>query len=94
MKEEIKKIANLAAISLTEDEAAELAPQFENILKYISKIEELDLENVKPLFTLVDEYNVLRKDEISNSLSLQDALKNAPQKNEQFVKVPKVLDQE
>lgn len=92
MKEDIKKIADLAAISLTDEEAGELAPQFDKILKHVSKIEELDLDNCEPLFTLVDHYNELRSDVVSENLSLEEALKNAPKKNDQFVKVPKVLD--
>jgi aspartyl-tRNA(Asn)/glutamyl-tRNA(Gln) amidotransferase subunit C len=92
MKEEIIKIADLAAISLSEEEAEELAPQFEKILKYVSKIEELDLDNCEPLFTLVDHYNELREDKVTEKLDLAEAIKNAPKKNEQFVKVPKVLE--
>ncbi|MDC1068381.1 Asp-tRNA(Asn)/Glu-tRNA(Gln) amidotransferase subunit GatC [Candidatus Kapabacteria bacterium] len=92
MKDEIIKIANLASISLSNEEAEELAPQFKNILKYVSKIEELDLDNCEPLFTLVDHYNEFRPDKVTDSLSVVDAIKNAPKKNDQFVKVPKVLD--
>lgn len=92
MKEDIIKIADLAAISLTDQEAEELAPQFEKILKHVSKIEELDLENCEPLFTLVDHYNEMRSDKVTENLPLSEALKNAPVKNDQFVKVPKVLD--
>lgn len=91
MKEEIKKIAKLASLQLEESEVEKLAPQFQNILKYVSKIEELDLDDCEPLFTLVEDYNVLRQDEAGESIPTKDALKNAPKKNEQFFKVPKVL---
>ena len=57
----------------------------------VEKLNELNLDNVKPLLFMSEEVNVLREDEIKGSVSREDALKNAPLHDEQFFKVPKVI---
>lgn len=93
MKDLVRNVAKLSSLSLTEEEVDTIAPQFAKILDYMAVIDELDLEGVEPL-THVNEYqvNVWREDKVGESLPLEEALKNAPKRNEQFFKAPKVIE--
>ena len=64
---------------------------FKKILAFVDKLTELDTEGIEPLIYLSDEENVLRSDEVVMSTSQEDALKNAPQKDSDYFKVPTVL---
>lgn len=94
IKETVKHIAELAKLEFKENELDQFSAQFEKIIEYINTLNEIELSNVEPLTQITDFENVLRKDEPKTSVSLDDALKNAPRKNENFFKVPKVIDQE
>ncbi|MCX6147134.1 MAG: Asp-tRNA(Asn)/Glu-tRNA(Gln) amidotransferase subunit GatC [Candidatus Kapabacteria bacterium] len=91
-KEIVRNIANLANLEYSESELETLVPQFEKILSYIAVIDNLDLEGIEPLPHIIDELNYFREDEPKQSVSQTDALKNAPKKNDNFFKVPKVLE--
>lgn len=90
-QEIIKKIAHLARLEL--DEAAEIAMEkdFNKILDWMDKLNEVNTENVEPLIHMSQEINVLREDIVNNSLSHEAALKNAPQKDSDYFRVPKFL---
>lgn len=92
MIEDVKKIADLSHIKLDENEIPEIEAKFNQVLKYVSKIEEFDLSDIEPMTHVNEDYNVWREDKVKESLPLEDVLKNAPKKNEQFFKVPKVLE--
>ncbi len=92
MKETVEHIARLANLEFAPEQIDEFAEQFSKILGYIDTINQLDLDGVQPLTQVVDLENIMRNDFIKPSLSLQDALKNAPKKNENFIKVPKVIE--
>lgn len=92
-KIDIDHIAHLARIDLKTDEKIKISNDLDNILGYIELLNELDVSNVKPLVNIVDKATPLRKDEITPSLSQEEALKNAPEKNSDYFKVPKVLNQ-
>lgn len=91
-KEIVRNVANLANLEYSESELETLVPQFEKILSYIAVIDNLDLEGIEPLPHIIDELNYFREDEPKQSVSQIDALKNAPKKNDNFFKVPKVLE--
>ena len=84
-------VANLAKLNYSEEEKADFAPKFENILNYVGALESLNLDGLEPLSRISDEKITLRKDEIKESIPIQDALKNAPKHNQTFFKVPKSL---
>ncbi len=90
-KRDVEHIALLAHIELTEDEKALFTTQFNRILEYFRKIDELNLEDVEPTFHVLDIYNVFRKDEISEHLTQEEALTNAPRKEQGYVKAPKII---
>ena len=63
----------------------------EKMLAFVDKLNEIDTEGVDPLIYMSEEINVLREDEISENTSQEDALKNAPEKDSDYFKVPTVL---
>lgn len=90
-KDEVKKVAILSRISLKEDEADRFTEQFNNILDYMNKLNELDVEDIDPAFHVVEFNNVFRDDKVKASLVLNEALKNAPKKEGAFFKVPRII---
>ena len=90
-KKDVEKIAELAQLKFSEEELENFTPQMNEILAYMDKLNELDTENVEPLSHPVEQTNVFREDELKPSISTEDALKNAPAKDEHYFKVPKVI---
>jgi len=90
-KNEILKIASLAKLKFSDEEIEKFTSQFNEILNYMDKLNEIDTENVQPLSHPLDINNVMREDELFNSIETKDALLNAPDKDEQYFKVPKVI---
>lgn len=87
----IDKLAHLARLKFNDNEKEEIKSDLQRMIAFVEKLDELDLEEVEPLLHMSDEINVLRNDEVKGSISREDALKNAPLHDEQFVKVPKVI---
>lgn len=92
LNELIKSTADLAHLKYNDEELVEFETQFEKILGYVSTIEKLDLTGIEPLSHVITTENVFRQDIAKESLSQKDALSNAPKKNDNFFKVPKVIE--
>ena len=92
-RDEVLKVASLARLSLSEHEIDEFGKQLTQILGYVETLNEVDVEGATPMPHAVDEHNVFRKDQASESLSREAALSNAPQTDGQFFLVPQILDQ-
>ncbi len=90
-KEEVEKLAHLARLEFNEEEKEKMVEDMDKILGFVEKINELDLEGVKPLVYMSEEENILRKDEIKQEVTKEEALKNAPDKDTDYFKVPKVV---
>jgi aspartyl-tRNA(Asn)/glutamyl-tRNA(Gln) amidotransferase subunit C len=90
-KNEVKYIASLARLKFSDSELESYTKELNSIIEYMDKLNELDTENVSPLSHPIESINVFRDDEIKKSISSDEALKNAPDKNESFFKVPKVI---
>jgi len=89
----VKHVAHLARLSLNDKELELYSGQLTSILSYISKLNEADTKNVLPTsHALSTLKNVFRKDVLKPSLSADDALANAPQKEEGFFKVPQIIE--
>jgi aspartyl-tRNA(Asn)/glutamyl-tRNA(Gln) amidotransferase subunit C len=88
---DVEHIAELARLEFSEKELDNFTHQLNEILSYVEKLNELDTENVEPLSHPVENTNVFRDDEVKTSVPREKALKNAPDKNESFFKVPKVI---
>ena len=91
-KELVKKVAKLSRLELTEPEVGEFAVQLSAILEYVEKMNELETGNVEPLAHYLPISNVFRRDLVKESLGTEKALANAPQRDGNFFKVPKILD--
>lgn len=90
-KKDVAYIAELARLKFTEPEQERMTDELNMILHYVDKLNEVDTEGVEPLNTIHDQINVLREDVRQPSLSNEEALKNAPDKQDRFFKVPKVI---
>jgi len=89
---EIGHIALLARLELSEDEKDLFSRQLGSIIQYIEKLNELDTGSVKPTAHVLPLHNVFREDEVQPSLPREMALQNAPARNEQFYRVPKIIE--
>ncbi|WP_080237509.1 Asp-tRNA(Asn)/Glu-tRNA(Gln) amidotransferase subunit GatC [Spirosoma rigui] len=91
-QEALQKIAHLARLEVRPEEEAELLNSLNGVLTWMEQLNEVDTTGVEPLTHISSETNVLRDDVVGNHLPRQQALANAPQHDEQFFEVPKVLD--
>jgi len=91
-QQQVRKVAKLSRLQLTEQEVEEFAGQLSAILEYVEKLNELDTTNVEPLAHCLPISNVFRADEVKESLGTEKTLANAPRKDGDFFKVPKILD--
>jgi aspartyl-tRNA(Asn)/glutamyl-tRNA(Gln) amidotransferase subunit C len=89
---QVRKVAKLSRLDLTEAEVEEFTGQLSAILEYVEKMDELDTTGVEPLAHCLPVSNVLRRDSARESLGTEKVLANAPQRDDEFFKVPKILD--
>ena len=90
-RDDVKKVAELAKLKISEEEIDKFTVQFNEILKYFNKLNELDTENVEPTSHVLDLKNVFREDMVKESLDREEVLKNAPVTDGEHIKVPKVI---
>ena len=88
-REQIKHLAHLSRLELSEVELDEMQGDMTKILDFVAKIESLDLQGVAPLTQMSKSVDVMREDEEANMISKEDALKNAPDANSDYFRVPK-----
>lgn len=91
-RKDVEHIAELARLNFNEKELDDFTSQFNEILNYMDKLNELNTENVEPLSYPIEGYNVFREDKVEKSIPTEEALKNAPDADEQFFRVPKVIN--
>ena len=92
-KEEVRKVAELARLELNENEINNHAEQLEKILEYIKQLEEIDTNEVPCTTRAIEVINVFRKDEKLNFDCNQELLDLAPSKEDEYFKVPKILNE-
>ncbi|MFH1573588.1 MAG: Asp-tRNA(Asn)/Glu-tRNA(Gln) amidotransferase subunit GatC [Acidobacteriota bacterium] len=90
----VRHVAVLSRFKLSDDEVLRLAGELSAIVEYIEQLNELDTTDVPPTAHALPVVNVLREDEAVSSPGIEAALANAPQRQDSFFRVPKVLDQE
>ena len=88
----ISRLEHLARLELSEDEKERIAGDLQEILNMVEKLQELDTESVEPLVYVNEGVNVLREDVVSNQAERKEALKNAPDSDGVYFKVPKVIN--
>ncbi len=91
-KDLILKLEKLSRLKLSDTERTEIQKDLTNIIGMVEKLQELDLTEVEPLVYVTDEVNVFRADEVKHQVDRSKALSNAPDKNEAYFKVSKVID--
>ncbi|OYY63879.1 aspartyl/glutamyl-tRNA amidotransferase subunit C [Sphingomonas sp. 28-62-11] len=88
----VRKIASLARIAITEDEAARIAPELENIMGWIEQLGEVDTKDVAPMTAVIANTLRLRDDVVTDGNVRDAVLANAPQAEHGFFTVPKVIE--
>lgn len=91
-KDSIKKIAHLARLEFDESSAEKMSQDMSQILDWVEQLNELDTTGVEPLTTMSSEVNVMREDKAGSHLSHDAGLENAPKKDADYFRVPKVLE--
>jgi aspartyl-tRNA(Asn)/glutamyl-tRNA(Gln) amidotransferase subunit C len=91
-KIDVAYVVKLARLALSKDETAHLGKQLSDILAYIDKLNKVDTGAVEPTSHVLPIENVCRQDQQKPSLPAEQVLENAPQKEKQFFKVPKVIE--
>ena len=88
----VQHIAHLARLELQGEDLKAIKGDMENIISFMDKLSELDTDEVEPLIFMSDEVNVLREDVVEKTVTSEQALKNAPKKDSDYFRIPKVLD--
>lgn len=91
-KETLDKIAHLARLEFNAQDAEAMLKDMSNILSFVEKLNEVNTDGVEPLTTMSHEVNALREDNTQPHLNRTAALENAPQKDDTYFRVPKVLE--
>ena len=91
-RREVEHVARLARLELTEEEKERMTAQLDSILQYIDKLNELDTSGVEPTTTVIPMVSVMREDEVRPCLKQDEALANAPDRQEVFFRVPRIIE--
>lgn len=91
-RETVDKIAHLGRLVLTDEEKDRSITELSEILSFMEKLNEVDVSGVEPLIYMNESVNVLRPDVIVQEITREEALMNAPLKNEEYFKVSKVIE--
>ncbi len=90
-EELVNKLAHLSKLTFADSEKIHIANDLQNMIGFVEKLNELNLDNVTPLMHMSDEINALREDQIQGTVSSQEALANVPETDGSFFLVPKVI---
>lgn len=91
-EEIVDHIAHLARLEFEGDKKVAIREDLERIIGFMDKLQEVDTSNVEPLVFMTDEVNRLREDVGIVTLTQEEVLKNAPKKDSDYFRIPKVLD--
>ncbi|WP_068449391.1 Asp-tRNA(Asn)/Glu-tRNA(Gln) amidotransferase subunit GatC [Caviibacter abscessus] len=93
-REEVIKIAKLSKLEFDEKELLDFQSTLNSIFDYMETLNEVDVEGVEPLYNVLDIQDRTREDVVFNATKKEDFLKNANQKDENFIIVPKIVASE
>lgn len=91
-EELIDHIAHLARLEFQGDDKVSIKRDMERMIEFVDKLSEVDTTNVEPLIFMSEEINRLREDEPKVTVTHEEALRNAPKKDSDYFRIPKVLD--
>ena len=89
----VDEIAHLARLEFNDASKEEILNDINRMIKFIDKLNELDTSAVEPLIYMTNEKNILRHDVPETTITQKEALKNAPKKDSDYFKAPKVISQ-
>jgi aspartyl-tRNA(Asn)/glutamyl-tRNA(Gln) amidotransferase subunit C len=89
----VDELAHLARLSYENEAKEEIVSDLNKIIAFVEKLNEIDTDGIEPLIYMVDETNVVRPDIAHLEISQGDGLKNAPKKDSDYFRVPKVIEQ-
>ncbi len=90
---EVRRVAQLARLDLADGEQDAFGKQLDQILLYVQKLKTFDTEGVEATSTVLEQVNVFRPDEVRPSLSVDEALANAPVTQENYFQVPRIIQE-
>jgi len=90
-REDVEYLSKLARIELTEEEKTKFEKELEKIVEYVSKLNEVNTDNVEPCYHVGKIKNVFREDIPSDFPSKEEIIKNAPQREKNLFKVPRII---
>jgi aspartyl-tRNA(Asn)/glutamyl-tRNA(Gln) amidotransferase subunit C len=91
-EELIDHIAHLARLEFQGEDKVSIQKDMERMIEFVDKLSEIDTANVEPLIFMSEEMNRLREDEPEVTVTHEEALMNAPKKDSDYFRIPKVLD--
>ncbi|WAM34387.1 Asp-tRNA(Asn)/Glu-tRNA(Gln) amidotransferase subunit GatC [Caldicellulosiruptor morganii] len=91
-KQDVEYVANLARLTLTEEEIEKMTKELGAIIEFANKLSELNTEGIEPTAHVLNLYNVFRNDEVKPSYPREEILKNAPSHDDVCIKVPKIVE--
>ncbi len=90
--EQVRKVAHLARLELAPDEEGQFTTQLNSILEYVEQLSELDTTDVEPTTRAIEVSNITRPDQLETFSDRASLLANAPDREDDFIKVPKILE--
>lgn len=87
----IDEIAHLSRLEFIDESKTAMMNDLNKMLAFVEKLNELDTENVEPLIYMTEEYNIMREDKVETTIDREEALKNAPKRDSDYFRVPKVI---
>ncbi len=93
-REQVHKVAHLARLELTSQEEEQFTTQLSSILDYFEQLSELNTENVQPTTRAIDVSNITRQDQLQPYADREAILNIAPDREDEFFKVPKIMQEE
>jgi aspartyl-tRNA(Asn)/glutamyl-tRNA(Gln) amidotransferase subunit C len=87
----VDKLSQLSRLEFNVAEKSEIKKDLQRMISFVDKLNELDLTGTEPLLHMTEDVNVLRADEVKGSVSREEGLKNAPEHDEKFFIVPRVI---
>lgn len=89
-KEEVKHVAKLARLELTDEEVNKYSQQLGSILEYVEQMNEVDTTGIEPMPHAIPVYNVMREDVVKYEQTKEELMANAPFEEDGFFRVPKI----
>jgi len=91
-RDDVKKVAGLARLRMTDDQMDQMVPKLNNIMGFVEQLAQVDTDNIEPLSNVARSTLPLRDDEITDGECVDKVLANAPESEEGFFAVPKVVE--